>query len=159
LEERKKLLYSKHFTLETRRSFKARNIILVDDMLNRGVSLTKGKEFLEGKHGLRVAGTHVLFSIAHVKDASLEVRISRAFIETEGISALIKMLNDEDFFVTRHLLKNIFYEKDRLRILLALNINKRLVLISKGIVSISAKIWVLVKAKVVTTTNNGYRWE
>jgi hypothetical protein len=87
-----------------------------------------------------------------VKDASLEARISKAFIETEGISALIKMLNDKDFFVTRHLLKNIFYEKDRLRNLLALNTNKRLVLISKGIVSISAKIWVLIKAKVVTTT-------
>jgi len=153
LKERKKLLYSKHFTLETRGSFKSRNIILVDDMLNRGVSLTRGKEFLEGKHGLHVAGTQVLFSIAHVQDASLEVRMSKAFIETEGISALIKMLNDEEFFVTRHLLKNIFYEKDRLRNLLALNANKRLVLIAHGIVSISAKIWVLIKAKVVNTTN------
>jgi hypothetical protein len=153
LEERNKIFNSKYFTLETKRNFKARNVILIDDMLNRGISLTKGIEFLEGKHGLHVAGAYVLFTISHVEDASLEDRISKAFINAEGKSALINMLNEEDFFVTRHLLKNIFYDKNRLRYLLMLNTNKRFIIISKGIASISAKVWVLMKDKVISIAN------
>lgn len=147
--EREKILSTKHFTLEKRKRFKVKNVILVDDMLNRGVSLKKSKEFIEREQGLVVAGVYVLFSIAHVDDASLEARISDALVNTEGISALIKMVNEEDVFVTRRLLQNLLYRRDRWQNLLTLKFGKCLVVISKGFTSMSAKIWVLVKAKAV----------
>lgn len=146
-DEREKIFSCKHFTLEKRKSFKVKNVILVDDMLNRGVTLRKSKEFLEEEHGLNVAGVYVLFSVAHIEDASLEKCMSDAFVNTEGIGALIKMINEEDVFITRRLLKSLFYRKDRWRILLALNPGKSLALVSKGLSSMSAKIWVLMKVR------------
>ncbi len=145
-DERNKIFSSKYFTLEKRRSFKAKNAIFVDDMLNRGVTFMKSRDYLEEQHGLAVAGVYVLFSIAHVEDASIEECVSDAFVNAEGIGALIKMINEEDVYITRRLLKSLFYRKDRWRILLALNPRKSLVLISKGLSSMSAKIWVLMKA-------------
>jgi len=146
-EERNNQFYSKHLTLEKRRCFNARYVILVDDMLNRGVSLVKGKAFLEWEKGMQVAGAYVLYSVAHEEDASLEARISEAFIDKEGIDALINMVNEEDIFVTRRLLRNLFSNKSLLRNMLALNPGKRLVLLSKGFVSLAAKVWVLMKTK------------
>jgi len=146
-QERNNQFYSKHLTLEKRRRFNARYVILVDDMLNRGISLVKGKAFLERENGMQVTGAYVLYSVAHEEDASLEARISEAFIDKEGIDALIDMVNEEEIFVTRRLLRNLFSNKSRLRNMLALKPGRRLVLLSKGFVSLAAKVWVLMKTK------------
>lgn len=102
------------FYFERRRQFKCTHVILIDDLLNTGYTLSKGKLVLE-RAGFFVDAIYVLYSIYGSPDATQEKNLNLAFQKSFGLDGLLRLVNEEGVHFTRHLLKNVLYERSSRR--------------------------------------------